>query len=257
MKRLLLVCIIILGAAFAVCAQQSGKYVVWFRNGSSIECMSFEQTEEGNLRIVRLDGKEVAYSMSVVDRITPFNAGAELPEAIPEVVPEAEAAGGEDPGTVTTAQDYRGRPDTILKTGVSPSGQPYGGQYEWVRVVPRKEPFLAGLCSAVIPGLGQFYNGQVGYGFAFMGSWLAMGAGAYFFGVDDDLWPVGIVFGAAAAGTWVWSILHASNTSKKINLQRGYALGGGKYLNVNPAVLGSRTFSGNSYHYGMSLSLAF
>ncbi len=246
MKKILFFLVISLGfSVFTVIAQQqTGKYVVWFTNGSSIECLSFENTEDGNLQVLRLDGKTAIYSIEVVDRIT---------------------IAGRTTGSGTAAQ----KPTTAAQQGNSvyrpPQGQSvnatarpgsaasvYSQQYEWVRVVPWKNPFTAGLASAVIPGLGQFYNGQVGLGFAFMGSWLAMGTGAYIFFSDGELWPVGAVFAAGAAASWVWSILHASDTAKKINAHRGY-------VDLRPVVLDGPNLAGNRYNYsyGFGFCLVF
>lgn len=298
MKKLFIL-VLFMSALCGLNAQQSGKYVVWFTNGSSIECVSFEHTGEDYLRIVRLDGRSVTYAMSVVDRITPVRMApaSETPPAVAgklSATPEKQSTGAEKTpdlvydGNQTTAARSTpvGRqPQSAVKTETVASKEPepkqdtgpaaktveksavtvaartsgiYGGEYEWVRVVPMKNPFAAGLASVVIPGLGQFYNGRVGLGFAFMGGWLATGAGAYVFFREGDLWPVGAAFAAASAGVWVWSIIHASNNSKKINAQRGYALGNGKYLNAGPAVLPARTFAANNtYHYGLALGITF
>jgi len=249
MKRALFFLIIsLIFNIFAVVAQQQAKYVVWFTNGSSIECLGFENTEDGNLQVLRTDGKTAIYSMDVVDRISIAARTATKGVASQSKPSDSQQA---YPG-------YRqSQGDNAVKQMTS--GRIYAGEYEWVRVVPWKNPFVAGLSSAIIPGLGQFYNGQVGLGFAFMGSWLAMGAGAYIFFSDGDLWPVGAVFAGAAAASWVWSILHASDTSKRINAQRGYALGNGKYLRVEPVVLNARNlaFSGHNYGYGLGVSLVF
>lgn len=243
-KILLFFAISLIFNLFTVAAQQqSGKYVVWFTNGSSIECLSFENTEDGNLQVLRLDGKTAIYSIDVVDRIT--IAGR----------PSANAA-AQKPSTAAQQGNSAYRPaqarsvDNVSRPGTA--ANVYGQQYEWVRVVPRKNPFAAGLASAVIPGLGQFYNGEVGIGFAFMGSWLAMGTGAGVFIGDAELWPLGAVFAAGAAASWVWSILHASGTAKKINARRGY-------VDVQPVVLGGPNLAHNNrnYSYGLGFCLVF
>ena len=244
MKKILFFLIIsLVFSLFTVAAQQqTGKYVVWFTNGSSIECLSFENTEDGNLQVLRLDGKTAVYSIDVVDRITIAGRTA------------ANGTAAQRPSTAVQQGNsvYRQSQGQSVNATARPgsAASVYGQQYEWVRVVPWKNPFAAGLASGVIPGLGQFYNGQVGLGFAFMGSWLAMGTGAYVFFSDGELWPVGAVFAAGAVASWVWSILHASDTAKKINAQHGY-------VDVRPVVLRAPNLAHNMHNYSYGLGFSF
>jgi len=85
--------------------------------------------------------------------------------------------------------------------------------------------------SAVLPGLGQFYNGQPKKGALHLGLTLVffVVAGEY----QDMPEEVGV---AGLVGTWVWSVIDAPLTAKAINegrVQLSVAPGGG-----NPSVLG-------------------
>ena len=68
--------------------------------------------------------------------------------------------------------------------------------------VKRKEPGIALLLSFLLPGLGQFYNGDVGKGIAFMLGFFVL------------VWiGIGIVF-------WIWGMIDAYQSATNINMGR-------------------------------------
>jgi TM2 domain-containing membrane protein YozV len=91
----------------------------------------------------------------------------------------------------------------------------------------KKEPALACVLSFLLPGLGQFYNGEAGKG--------AIMLGASFFGVilmasaiNDELWTrqdsdAKGTFGVMIfLGAWLWSVIDAPISASKINRDNGW-----------------------------------
>lgn len=91
----------------------------------------------------------------------------------------------------------------------------------------RKEPALACVLSFLLPGLGQFYNGESGKG--------AIMLGASIFGVilmasaiNDELWSgrnsdeKGALGGMIFLGAWLWSLIDAPISASKINRENGW-----------------------------------
>jgi hypothetical protein len=86
---------------------------------------------------------------------------------------------------------------------------------------------VAGLLSSVLPGLGQFYNRQLGQGAGFLSCFLVL-AGLLIGGVDlkdldqalasgtipDGLWKL-LVLELLLLGVITWSITDAARTAKK------------------------------------------
>jgi len=96
---------------------------------------------------------------------------------------------------------------------------------------PKKQPVLAFGLSLLVPGAGQFYNGQPGKGILFFGGcltgWGLMVYGAvqtYRQGTDEEgggsLFWAGLAVGG---GSWVGSMIDAPATASDINHRRGYS----------------------------------
>ncbi len=100
-------------------------------------------------------------------------------------------------------------------------------------VAPRKNPLLAGCLSGFLPGLGQFYNGESGKGTIQMGMALGGLSVALIgvlasavetwndWGTDSTDAPETIVGvgGVLFISAWVWSVIDAPSSAKKINNQ--------------------------------------
>jgi len=132
---------------------------------------------------------------------------------------------------------------------------PYGSE---------KSPFLAGFLSFLIPGVGQFYNGDVGGGFLFLGGnivfnsiWMSSAKTDYYGNVEINGSQFAIGFIGALAIN-VWSIVDGVQGAKKVNIARGYRLGDNKYLKIQPTILQQNHLAkGEKNTFGMSLCLNF
>jgi len=90
-----------------------------------------------------------------------------------------------------------------------------------------RNPWVAGLLSAVVPGLGQFYNRQAGKGAGFLAGFLAL-AGFLIGGVDVNALEEAVAAGTVPEGVWkllvlellllglfAWSIADAVRVARK------------------------------------------
>ena len=88
---------------------------------------------------------------------------------------------------------------------------------------PKKEPGLAFVCSLIIPGTGQLYNGEHGKAVLQMGLY---GSGVYLLSTSDDLEQdfMKMVFGLGVCVVAMgWSAIDAPISSGRINHRRGYS----------------------------------
>ncbi len=128
----------------------------------------------------------------------------------------------------------------------------------------QKSPFLAGATSFLVPGVGQFMNGDTGKG------WLMMGINVVSFGLImiagsdavDNPGAFGFPGLILFAGDHIWSMLDAAKTAKSINVSRSIGLNvplnNGMEFNIRPDV----NFTNFGYTkpelvYGAKLSLNF
>lgn len=98
----------------------------------------------------------------------------------------------------------------------------------------RKSPLLAGLLSAWIPGMGQFYNGDNRKGGNYLGieagCILTMSAGYLLvYETESDFWGwTGICLALGGTimyyGTAISAIIDAVKSAKRINFENGYAM---------------------------------
>jgi len=93
----------------------------------------------------------------------------------------------------------------------------------------KKHPVLAWFVSLLLPGGGQFYNGEVGKGALMLGAF-TVGYVLALSSLDDDTWEndgpdVSAQAGAIIAlGTWLWSMIDAPVSASKINRENGWTL---------------------------------
>lgn len=92
---------------------------------------------------------------------------------------------------------------------------------------PARNPWMAGLLSSVLPGLGQFYNRQPGKGAGFLSAFLVL-AGLLIGGVDlkeldqalasgtmpDNIGTL-LILELLILGLLVWSVADAVRTARK------------------------------------------
>jgi len=75
-----------------------------------------------------------------------------------------------------------------------------------------KNPYLAWGLSALLPGMGQFYNGQPGKGALHLALIFgSFAAAAEYRGIPEEVGLVGLF------GTWIWSMIDAPLTARGIN----------------------------------------
>jgi len=90
-----------------------------------------------------------------------------------------------------------------------------------------KNPWVAGILSGVLPGLGQFYNRQLGKGVGFLIGFLVLG-GALVFGIDLQMLDKAMSSGTQPENLWlllavevlvlilvIWSITDAARTAQR------------------------------------------
>ena len=127
-----------------------------------------------------------------------------------------------------------------------------------------RSPFLAGFLSFLVPGAGQFYNGDVAGGFLFLGSnivfnsiWMNSIKTDYYGNseINGSQFAVGFI-GALTIN--VWSIVDGVQGAKKVNIARGYRLGNNTYVKIQPTIIPQDNLLTNKeYAYGMNFRLNF
>jgi TM2 domain-containing membrane protein YozV len=92
----------------------------------------------------------------------------------------------------------------------------------------RKDPALACLFSFLLPGTGQFYNGEAGKGAIMLGASL-IGATLILYSIGDEVLyddrsDDNAAFGVVLFfGAWVWSVIDAPISASRINRENGLA----------------------------------
>lgn len=113
-----------------------------------------------------------------------------------------------------------------------------------------KNPYLAWGLSALFPGFGQFYNGQMGKGVVhFALGFASCVAAAEYRGIPEE---VGL---AGFWGIWIWSMIDATKSAKAINQGRVQVSVG----QANPLPVGSgpsRPFSPDRIEVGLRVRAA-
>lgn len=98
-------------------------------------------------------------------------------------------------------------------------------------IVGRKNPWISGIGSFLIPGLGQVYNGEYLKGALFFGGFIAsyalVMAGA---SGEPELAAIG---GLVLSGVWLWNVIDAPLSSKRINAQNGFTFNINERTNLN------------------------
>ncbi len=90
-----------------------------------------------------------------------------------------------------------------------------------------KNPWVAGILSGVLPGLGQFYNRQLGKGVGFLVGFLVL-AGVLVSGIDLHMLEQAMASGSQPEDLWlllavevlmlilvIWSVTDAARTAKR------------------------------------------
>lgn len=205
MKKFVLLFFCVMSTMFAV-AQTNLQDVVYLKNGSVVRGVIVEQIPGVSLKVQTSDGSIFVYNIADVEKMT-----KEQPK-----------------GAVRQVSNYAYSVGATNSTAVS-----------------ERIPFVAGLLSFLVPGCGQFYNGQSKKGWADLGvaagAWVLTSIGSglmassysydYYSGSvyeDEDLYSIGsaLVFGGAIISlvNGIASIVDAVKSSKQINVEKGFIM---------------------------------
>ncbi|MFI3240371.1 MAG: hypothetical protein R3Y22_07275 [Bacteroidales bacterium] len=183
---------------------QSSEYqdVIYLHNGSVIKGFIIEQVPNESVKIETTEGNIFVYSMTDVQKMTK---------------------------------------EKKVVTAVNSSNTQYSNGAKIDPNLSPKSPVVSGLCSFLIPGLGQFLNGNVGAGCGFLGANIALYTGAIICMNDggDEAAIAGTVLLLANLGNCIWSICDAVSGAKKYNIEHGYQVfnvGKNSNIYVNPDV---------------------
>ena len=202
MKRInLLFCFLCL-CAFTIKAQQNLEDVVTLKNGSIIRGTIVEQIPNKTLKIKTKDGSVFVYNISEVEKMTRE-----------EIV--------NNNGNQYQNQNQN-QYQNQYQNGYNNQPNIYNPKY--------KNPGTALLWSLLIPGGGQFYNGEAGKGILMLGMSVgfdvlsAIGSSMYVYDYSSGGILLELVGLAGVIGTSIWSMVDASNSAKKLNFQNGLGL---------------------------------
>lgn len=125
--------------------------------------------------------------------------------------------------------------------------------------VGKKSPLLSGICSFIIPGLGQMYNGEYLKGGLFFGGFIA--SCVLTEGLGNEIDAGGAIGGIVVVGLWIWNWVDAPTSSKRINAQNGYTfnLGGRTNLGIMPTMnyVNIPLANNATFTSGLKVSLSF
>jgi TM2 domain-containing membrane protein YozV len=163
----------------------------------------------------------------------------------------------------TKAEQYRQTPQANqsvitlkpeqITPGLSTYKYTFGGKIN--PVGNEKSPGLAGFLSFVMPGLGQFYNGDIGCGFVDLGLTILWGSS-----LNSDDTTIQAVGAGCLLLTYISSMVNAYKIAKRVNIVRGYSLGNNMHLNVNPTMLKTNDVALQNFNnsaYGLSVQVSF
>jgi len=207
--------------------------VVYLKNGSVIHGMITEQVPNISLKIVTNSGDIFVFKMEDVEKITKEK----------KVVVQSQ----QQQNVQQQRQPIVQQNSPVYKYTFGNEIMPHGSQ---------KSPFVAGFLSLLIPGVGQFYNGDIGGGFFFMGCNVICNS-IWMTAEDESVLVVGVIGGLTVG---ICSIINASTIAKRVNLARGYNLANNMYLKVEPTLLQTNCFAQQNFSNitcGMSLKLSF
>ena len=206
-------CLAALAVTPAAFAQQM-EDVVHLKNGSTIRCTVIERILGESLKIKTQDGSVYIYTMEEIEKIVREPVKRKEGHLGPELVPPLATRRGEEAVR-------------IFNGPMKEAGSRFS--------LKMKEPWLACGLSILIPGAGQFYNGQYKKGVIQLGAALA-GSGLIVHGVRDNYEDISgdwidpksndgtAVFGGFLwLGGLLWSAIDAPISANLINRQNRHS----------------------------------
>ncbi|MBI5477094.1 MAG: hypothetical protein HY964_10215 [Ignavibacteriales bacterium] len=213
---LIIINFILTGSLFC---QSSSDDVVHLKNGGMVRGTIFEQVPNSYIKIKTLEGKVKTYKMSEVSKVT--KAEGKDVQKSPMQQPEVQPKVLEQKHEVKSDKSNKPKDDVIepvKNAGVS----------------QRKSPTTAFVLSVLVPGGGQYYNGEYGKGaimtgVAAAGVVLIFAAGYEDVFVKDDYYWASYGYWTTESTPWlsvgigmivvssVWSMIDAPLSARKIN----------------------------------------
>ncbi|MCP4230511.1 MAG: hypothetical protein GY771_10250 [bacterium] len=149
-----------------------------------------------------------------------------------------------------------------LATDVEGEGGNYPG--ETTSVVPdddtirkpiERDPMLAGGLSLAVPGVGQFYNEQIGKGILHLtlyggAMWAGFSCVNWYLYLSDLPRTLAVVSFSVALGMMLISMIDAHSNAKELNVKNGYSL-----IPSNPDINLTSTENGDDLLFSFNFSL--
>ena len=268
--RKVIALVICLAGSIAIYAQD----IILMRNGNNIQAI-VQETGVADVKYKRFDnqnGQTYILKKAEVSMIKYQNGR----EVYYETTASASTSTQQQTQTYTQQQvqtqwqtpTAANRQSNSYRSSINSQQQPPVLRYTFGKQINpnglNKDPFLAGVFSFFIPGVGQFYNGDVGGGFLFLGCdilfssiyqsaiWTNSYGDVY---VNVPQFTIGIT---GALVVEIWSIVNAAQGANKVNTARGYRLSDNTYLKIQPTIIPQNNFQpSREYAYGMNISLNF
>lgn len=231
--------ILVLFVMFGLCTfaqTQNYQDVVYLKNGSVIKGVIIEQIPNVSLKIETDNGSTFICDMKDVTKL-----------AKEKIIKKTE----------TVEQTPIAEEEHINRDSISTTISSY------------RSPALAGWLSFLMPGVGQFYNGQPGMGVCYL-LWHTLSFGIIYYGINESYysykrnnnWETHIVLGASSALlSWIISIIDANVTAKEINKSFGFTsinLSNKANLSFNPEIKPLNKQINSGYmSYGLNIKLSF
>jgi TM2 domain-containing membrane protein YozV len=192
--------------------------VVYLKNGSVLRGTIIEQVPNQSLKIQLSDGSIFVYQFSEIDKIA------------------------KEPVLKSAKQSPTPLP---LRYTFGNKINPIGNE---------KSPFLAGFLSFIIPGVGQWYNGDIGGGFFYLGcNILTNSILLEQLSEGNDV----TLFFFCSLTVEICATIDAAIIAKRVNVARGFRIADNTYLKIVPTMIQSDLAKGERYDLGLSLKLNF
>ncbi|HUL44000.1 MAG TPA: DUF5683 domain-containing protein [Bacteroidota bacterium] len=232
-RRVAVALVVVVTASFAMVAraQQSTDDVIYLKDGSILKGKIFEEVPAKYIKLQTPDGKIREYKMKAIKSIT------RTPQANTETIEAADKDPAVKGGAVIPPAQSSPplAPQQTKPLQLTPQAGP-------MVFAERKSPTAAFILSFLVPGMGQFYNGQylkggiqTGAFVAGIGVMLAWGRAnsyssepytdysyygtyTYYHTWDEDYTTAWMYIGAGVAvSSWIWSMIDAPISANHIN----------------------------------------
>ncbi|MDR3235131.1 MAG: hypothetical protein LBT48_00180 [Prevotellaceae bacterium] len=236
MKKLFTMLFVILITTAAAFSQNKYQDVVYLKNGSVIRGVIIEQAPDTLLKIQTADSSVFVFKMEEVEKIT------QEPVITPHQ-PVTRIITLESAETAASAT----MPPPMKYSFLGGSIDPYGG---------KKYAILAGVLSYLLPGLGQFYNGDIYNGMFYLSSIMLIPSTMIIALVNNS--PE--IFVAGFMGwivIYISGIVNAANNATRVNIARGYRVARNTHIDLTPSMMHHDFASSNFNTYGLSLQITF